>query len=98
MMADQMARDLARVQTTLLLKKGWHYLRYRHLRDALKLVANDSKVMGIGAGSGMAEIAFAMEFPRMQFLVTDNPATQIDRTKTEEAVDRYKLRNISFAP
>jgi hypothetical protein len=50
-MATQLAKDIARIQTTLLLKKGWHYLRYRHLREALKIIDKNATILGLHTDS-----------------------------------------------
>ena len=64
--------DLAALHLQLLRGKTWRYLRYLHLREYLQRVSGEIRTVCIcGAGRGTAEIALAIEFPRLHFTMTD---------------------------
>jgi len=61
-----------KVRLRLLQGKSWRYLRYLHLRDCLKSIINEVQSVCIcGAGHGIAEVALALEFPEVKFMLTD---------------------------
>jgi len=56
----------------LLQAKGFRYLRYLHLRDFLSRARGQIVSVGVcGAGHGFAELTLALEFPEMEFTLTD---------------------------
>lgn len=67
------------IADTLLLQPR-RYLRYLHLREAVRLSCPDS-VLVVGAGRGVAEVALAREFRDIRFHITDwdYPHPRIDR-------------------
>lgn len=61
-----------KVRRTLMHGRTWRYLRYIHLRDALLQISDEIETVGVvGAGHGYSEIALALEFPHIQFTLTD---------------------------
>jgi len=64
--------QLKQAQTILLKTKGFAYLRYLHLREFIAVRSSEIETVGIcGAGKGIAELAVALEFPQIRFLLTD---------------------------
>jgi hypothetical protein len=60
------------LRTNLLKSRGFRYLRYIHLRDFLSRVRGSVNSVGVcGAGQGLAELALALEFPELEFTLTD---------------------------
>lgn len=79
--------------TDTLLQQPRRYLRYLHLREAVRISRPDS-VLIVGAGRGVAEVALAREFRDIHFHLTDwdYPHRRIDR-----AVRLAQgMRNVSF--
>lgn len=74
----------AKTRTTLLVEKRWRYLRYLHLRSA------------IGVGKGLAELALAVEFPHIQFRLTDIESATTPWSFAQRAVPEWKLPNVRF--
>lgn len=70
------------------------YLRYLHLREAVRLSRPDS-VLIVGAGRGVAEVAIAREFPDVHFHLTDwdYPHPRIERGVRLAG----KMPNVSFS-
>lgn len=59
-------------ELSLLQGKTWRYLRYLHFRDYLQRVSKDiSTVCVCGSGYGLAEFLLAVEFPHINFTLTD---------------------------
>lgn len=77
----------------MLLQPPRRYLRYLHLREAVRLSQPDS-VLVIGIGRGMAEVAIAKEFPDTQFHLTDwdFPQPRLDRARKFAGA----LKNVTF--
>ena len=70
--AVQMQDNLQTVQLALLRGRTWRYLRYLHFRDYLSRVSNEVETVCVcGAGHGLAELACAIEFPHIEFTLTD---------------------------
>jgi hypothetical protein len=56
----------------LLKAKGFRYLRYAHCRSFLLKCSSQVRSVGVcGAGHGFAELALALEFPEIEFTLTD---------------------------
>jgi hypothetical protein len=54
-------------------KKGWHYLRYLHLRDSVARISGQIETICIcGTGRGTAELAVLLEFPHLKMTLTDH--------------------------
>lgn len=76
-----------------LLQQPRRYLRYLHLRDAVRTSRPDS-VLIIGTGRGVAEVALAREFGDIHFHITD---WDYPHHRIERAVRLAEgLRNVSF--
>jgi hypothetical protein len=89
---------LKHLRLNLLRQKGWRYLRYLHLRDFVAGVAYEIRTLGVsGAGLGFAELAIAIEFPHIEFMLTD--VVLPGRPNYWKAMDicmRWNLRNVRF--
>lgn len=90
---------LTKTKTTLLVEKRWRYLRYLHLREALTLVQHDiDNVLAIGVGKALAELALAVEFPNIDFYLTDiQSATTPNWNFVQHAVEEWHLDNVHFS-
>jgi SAM-dependent methyltransferase len=89
-------KNLQRLKVALLLAKTWRYLRYCHAREAMKLLPDVSSVLVVGAGTGLAEIALALEFRHIRFLLTDYAAATHTLTRAKDLVSSLKLDNVEF--
>ena len=90
---------VAKTRTTLLVEKRWRYLRYLHLREALTLVQDDiDNVLAIGVGKALAELALAVEFPNIDFHLTDiESATTPSWGFVQRAVEEWHLDNVHLS-
>lgn len=89
---------LAKTRTTLLVEKRWRYLRYLHLHSAIERVKDEiGSVLAVGVGKGLAELALAVEFPHIQFRLTDieSPTTP-SWSFVQRAVREWELQNVRF--
>ena len=93
---DTVEARLAHVRLELLRGKTWRYLRYRHAREAVRLIAPDASVLVIGGGHALAEVALALEFPDMRFHVTDHAGASHTVERSRRLIARYEISNISF--
>lgn len=76
-----------------LLQPPRRYLRYLHLREAVRLSQPES-VLIVGTGRAIAEVAIAQEFPDVHFHLTDY---DFPHRRIERAMRRAKkIRNVSF--
>lgn len=93
-----LTRCLAKTRATLLVERRWRYLRYLHLREAIRSVEhNIGSVLAIGVGKGLAELALALEFPRVQFHLTDIASgTTPSWSFVKRAALEWELRNVRF--
>lgn len=89
---------LAKTRTTLLVEKRWRYLRYLHLRSAVDLVKDEiGSVLAVGVGKGLAELALAVEFPHIEFRLTDiESETTPSWSFVQRAVREWKIENVRF--
>lgn len=94
---DTQEGRLEEVRKRLVFYRSWSYLRYVHLREAFLETQNVESVLSIGCGRGLAELALAIEFPHVDFLLTDiqgettsstGPALELART--------WSIENVSF--
>jgi hypothetical protein len=77
-------RYLHKVQIQLMVRKRWAYLRYIQIREglieALKTAGEINSFLSVGCGSGLTEVALALEFPEIKFHLTDiDTNTQIQQ-------------------
>ncbi len=91
-------RRLKHLRLLLLRQKGWRYLRYLHLRDFVYQLRGDIRSVGVcGAGLGLSELAIAVEYPDIQFTLTD--VVLPGRPNYWKAMDmcmRWGLLNVRF--
>ena len=90
---------LAKTRTTLLVEKRWRYLRYLHFREALILVQDDvDNVLAIGVGKALSELALAVEFPDIDFYLTDIESTTTPSWGfVQHAVEEWHLDNVHLS-
>jgi hypothetical protein len=82
----------------MLKSKGWRYLRYVHLRDFIGRYQDKLNVV-CAAGSGLcfAETALALEFPHIEFFLTDIVCPgRPNYFKSMDLVTRWNMRNVRF--
>jgi hypothetical protein len=84
-------------RVALLQRKGWSYLRYLHMREALKMMKDCETFLFVGAGYGFAEVVLAAENPTKRFIVTDTPANTFGFARAREWVERGRVLNVEFA-
>ncbi len=96
---------LAELQLQLLLQKRWSYLRYVHLREGLLAALKDAQKKGVpierflavGAGRGLAELALAVEFQEIHFVITDIVSPRTPNYKAAQVfVAKWRLQNVKF--
>ncbi|MFO0689654.1 MAG: methyltransferase domain-containing protein [Myxococcota bacterium] len=68
--AEAQAR-LREVRRRLVFYRSWSYFRYLHLREAFLAAEGVESVLSIGSGRGLAELALAVEFPKVRFRMSD---------------------------
>lgn len=91
-------RRLTELHHRLLRVRKWSYLRYVHLRQGLLLAPEVTSVLSVGAGRGLAELALAVEFPDVQFEITDFPGTEpLPYARAEDLASAWKLPNVRFS-
>ena len=62
---------LREVRRRLVFYRSWSYFRYLHFREAFLATHDVSSVLSVGAGRGLAELALALEFPNVHFVLSD---------------------------
>jgi hypothetical protein len=91
-------KHLKKLHSHMLLSKGWRFLRYVHLRDFIRRHADQlDDVCVAGAGLGFAELACALEFPDVEFYLTDVVAP--GRPNYFHIMDlamRWEVKNVRF--
>ncbi len=81
----------------LLLQRKWSYLRYVHLREGLLAAGPIESVLSIGAGRGLAELALAVEFPTIRFVITDVASERTPNYQlAQDRARSWKLPNVEF--
>jgi len=69
---SNITRKIQRIELQLMRARKWRYLRYLHLHEYIKGVADQLTTACIcGTGHGLAEVALALEFPHIKFTLTD---------------------------
>jgi SAM-dependent methyltransferase len=89
-------KQLIKLQDILLKKRTWRFLRYIHTRAAMAQLSGVNNVLVVGAGYGFAEIALAIEFPNIHFLLTDWSGSTHDFRQAKQICDAYSLQNVGF--
>ncbi len=96
-MKSDREKFILKSRVALLQRKGWSYLRYLHMRDALKMMKDCETLLFVGAGYGFAEVVLAAENPTKRFIVTDTPANTFGFSRAREWVERGRVLNVEFA-
>lgn len=91
-----MNKNLEKVKLELLKGRTWKYLRYQHARQALELMSDWKDVLIIGAGSGLVEVALALEFPNKLFHLTSREDAANPFKAAKVFVEAFDLKNVSF--
>lgn len=89
---------LQKIQRELMLRRGWVYLAYLHLRDAFQQVHQECEsFLSIGCGIGLAEIALALEFPETDFHLTEIMVdNDLKYRKGMQIVSEWSIPNVTF--
>lgn len=70
------------LQISLLKGRSARYMRYLHLRDCIRKIKQEiDTVLVVGSGHALAELAIALEFPGIDFYITDINARGYPRYK-----------------
>lgn len=88
-----------KIKTVLLLLlqgRTWRYLRYLHAREVILLTENIKSVLVIGVGHGLAELALAIEFPEINFVLTDYDGASHSTNKTKYLIREWNIQNVVF--
>jgi GT2 family glycosyltransferase/2-polyprenyl-3-methyl-5-hydroxy-6-metoxy-1,4-benzoquinol methylase len=85
---------LAKLHLRLMLRRKWAYLRYLHLREAFRQVEPMDSFLSVGCGTGIAELALALEFPNTQFHLTDYMSSRYQ--ESVEIVKSWSIPNVTF--
>lgn len=89
--------QLRNVRQRLLRGKTWRYLRYLHARKALMLADDVRSILVIGAGHGLAELALAIEFPEIQFTLSDVGEAKHRRDHANILIEQWGVTNVHSA-
>ncbi len=94
-------RYLNKVQLQLMVRKRWAYLRYIQIREALievlKTAGEIKSFLSVGCGSGLTEVALALEFPEIKFHLTDiDTNTKIQQRLGVRMATEWAISNVSF--
>lgn len=92
---------LNKVKIQLLNRKKWGYLRYLHLKEGLKVAlkndVNISSFLSVGCGTGLAEVAIALEFPEIQFTITDvGRINSLEKRLGIRMIKEWSISNIKY--
>ena len=94
-------RYLNKVQLQLMVRKRWAYLRYIQIREGLtevlKTAGEIKSFLSVGCGSGLTEVALALEFPEIKFHLTDiDTNTKIQQRLGVRMATEWAISNVSF--
>ena len=88
---------LRELHERLLAGKTWRYLRYLHAREAILKIHNEiNTVLVVGCGGGVAEVALAIEFPLLNFHLTDYGDASHSTALSKSTIKKFNLSNITF--
>jgi hypothetical protein len=84
-----------------MVRKRWAYLRYIQIREGLievlKTAAEIKSFLSVGCGSGLTEVALALEFPEIKFHLTDiDTNTKIQQRLGVRMATEWAISNVSF--
>jgi hypothetical protein len=89
--------ELQEMRIRLLQQKTWRYLRYVHTREAFRLTEGAKTVLTVGAGTGLAELALALEYPDVDFHLTDIVTEKTPNYQgAQHLAKKWNVGNISF--
>jgi hypothetical protein len=91
--------QLHKIRLHLLRGRGWRYLRHVHLRHFVREHLQSLRTVCVcGAGMAFSELALAIEFPSVEFHVTDivAPPTRPNYFAVMDLVMRWSVRNVRF--
>lgn len=94
-------RYLNKVQLQLMVRKRWAYLRYIQIRqgliEVLKTAGEIKSFLSVGCGSGLTEVALALEFPEIKFHLTDiDTNIKIQQRLGVRMATEWAISNVSF--
>jgi len=94
-------RYLNKVQLQLMVRKRWAYLRYIQIREGLievlKTAGEIKSFLSVGCGSGLTEVALALEFPEIKFHLTDiDTNIKIQQRLGVRMATEWAIPNVSF--
>ena len=94
-------RYFHKVQIELMVRKRWAYLRYIQVREGLievlKAAGEIKSFLSVGCGSGLTEIALALEFPEINFHLPDiDTNTNIQQRLGVRMSTEWAIPNVSF--
>jgi hypothetical protein len=94
--ANLLTRRLQKIHLLLLLQRGWDFLRYLHLRDAIIRAGNPQSVLMVSADRGLSSVALAIEFSGIEFLAA-NFEKGIERfQRARGIVTEWSVSNLRF--
>jgi SAM-dependent methyltransferase len=94
-------RYLNKVQIQLMTRKRWAYLRYLQMREglieALKTAGEIKSFLSVGCGAGLTEVALALEFPAIEFYLTDiDTKANIQQRLGIRMATEWVIENVKF--
>jgi len=89
-------RRINKIAVLLLQRRGWHYLNYLHLRDAVQRSGDLRSAFILTAGYGLDGVALALEFPQIRFLLASHRGDSTRFRKAREITVEWSLQNLVF--
>jgi len=89
-------RRINKIAVLLLQRRGWHYLNYLHLRDAVRRSGDLGSAFILTAGYGLDGIALALEFPQIRFHLASHRDDRTRFRKAKEITVEWSLQNLVF--
>jgi hypothetical protein len=86
--------QLRKLSRILLVHRGWEFLRYLHLREAIVCLADVRSVLIVGSDRGIAGVALAVEFPEIRISIADYRGDKNAFRMANEVVGNWSLKNI----
>ena len=95
-MKSDREKFILKSRVALLQRKGWAYLRYLHMRNAMQMMKDCETLLFVGAGYGFAEVVLAAEYPDRRFILTDVPGNTYGFTRVREWMVRGQVMNVEL--